>query len=55
MVKQNAKGGYVVTTSDLPSAKKYAEDLNIELVNGVQLVTYWLESMESSVYELAYE
>ncbi|RKQ29331.1 restriction endonuclease [Oceanobacillus halophilus] len=54
MVKQGAKGGYVITTADFtPAAKKYAEGLNIELINGIQLVTYWLESMDSKVYEPA--
>lgn len=52
IVKQGAKGGYVITTSDFtPAAKRYAKELNIELIDGVQLVTYWLESMESKVYE----
>ncbi|MBM7571690.1 restriction endonuclease [Aquibacillus albus] len=52
MMKQGAKGGYVITTSDFtPSARKYAEELNIELINGVQFVSYWLESMDSKVYE----
>ncbi|WP_068672174.1 restriction endonuclease [Oceanobacillus sp. Castelsardo] len=56
MIKQGAQGGYVITTSDFtPSAKKYAENLNIELINGVDLVTYWLESMDSKVYELSEE
>lgn len=56
MIKQGAKGGYVITTSDFtPSAKKYAENLNIELINGEELVTYWLESMDSKVYELSGE
>lgn len=52
MIKRGAKGGYVVTTSDFTtSAKEYAKELNIELIDGIQLVTYWLESMESKVYE----
>lgn len=56
MIKQGAKGGYVITTADFTSgAKKYAEDLDIELINGVQLVTDWLESMDSEVYELSGE
>lgn len=47
MVKQGANGGYIITTSDFtPSARRYAEDLGIELINGIQLVTYWPESME---------
>lgn len=52
MVKRGAKGGYVVTTSDFsPAAKKYAKGLNIELIDGVKLVTYWLEAMDNKVYE----
>ncbi|MDY0404328.1 restriction endonuclease [Virgibacillus sp. 179-BFC.A HS] len=52
MVKRGAKGGYVVTTSDFTSAaKEYANGLDITLINGTQLVTYWLETMESKVYE----
>ncbi|MEC5425886.1 restriction endonuclease [Virgibacillus sp. C22-A2] len=52
MIKRGAKGGYVVTTSDFTSsAKEYARELNIELIDGIQLVNYWLESIESKVYE----
>lgn len=52
MVKRGAKGGYVITTSVFSSAaKKYAKDLNIELIDGVKLVTYWLEAMDNKVYE----
>ncbi|MFS0673657.1 restriction endonuclease [Ornithinibacillus sp. 179-J 7C1 HS] len=52
MVKRGTTGGYVVTTSDFnPAAKKYAKDLNIELIDGIKLVTYWLEAMENKVYE----
>lgn len=39
MVKQNARGGYMVTTSAFTkAAKQYAEGLDIELVDGVRLV-----------------
>lgn len=51
MIKRNAKGGYVITTSDFTaSARSYAKGLNIELIDGVDLVTYWLETMDSKVY-----
>ncbi|MGG4481264.1 restriction endonuclease [Paenibacillus illinoisensis] len=48
MVKQGAVGGYVVTTSDFTSnARNYAEGLDIELINGTQLVELWLEHLET--------
>jgi len=48
MVKQNASSGFVVTTSDFTSnAKKYAKDLEIELVNGSKLVDLWTSSLRS--------
>lgn len=51
MIKQEAKGGYVVTTGDFTdAAKDYAKGINIEIINGVQLVDYWLEKMDSTVY-----
>ncbi|MGO4732124.1 restriction endonuclease [Paenibacillus sp. 2KB_22] len=48
MVKQNAVGGYVITTSDFTNnARNYAEGLDIELINGTQLVELWLEHLET--------
>ncbi|MBY0118258.1 restriction endonuclease [Paenibacillus sp. FSL L8-0435] len=48
MVKQDAVGGYVVTTSDFTSnARNYAEGLDIDLINGTQLVELWLEHLET--------
>lgn len=48
MVKQGAVGGYVVTTSDYTSnARNYAEGLDIDLINGSQLVELWLEHLET--------
>ncbi|MDT8861609.1 restriction endonuclease [Alkalihalobacillus sp. MEB130] len=48
MQKWGAVGGYVITTADFTEkAKKYADGLNIELINGVEFVTLWLETMES--------
>lgn len=50
MVKQGAVGGYVVTTSDFTSgARSYAQGLNIELINGRQLVELWLRHWIPSV------
>lgn len=54
MVKQNATGGYFITTSGYTkAAKEYAEGLNIKLINGVQLVDYWLETVDNTVYSLS--
>ncbi|MEO2214271.1 restriction endonuclease [Paenibacillus amylolyticus] len=48
MVKQDAIGGYVITTSDFTSnARNYAEGLDIDLINGTQLVELWLEHLET--------
>ncbi|SFE17756.1 restriction system protein [Paenibacillus catalpae] len=47
MIKQGAIGGYVVTTSRFTSnAIAYSEGLNIELINGNQLVELWLQHLE---------
>jgi len=44
MIKENAKAGYFITTSDYNSnAKKHAEGTNIKLINGSELAEYWLE------------
>lgn len=56
MVKRNAVGGYVITTSDFtPGAKKYARGLGIELIDGVSLVDMWLEAIAEKDQELAGE
>lgn len=48
MVKQGAVGGYVVTTSEFTSnARNYAEGLDIDLINGTQLVELWMEHLET--------
>ncbi len=50
MVKRGATAGFVVTSSDFTdNAKKYAEGLNIELVNGKDLVELWVKSLEHDV------
>lgn len=47
MIKQGAIGGYVVTTSKFTAnAINYAEGLNIELINGSQLIELWLQNLE---------
>ncbi|GLH62405.1 restriction endonuclease [Parageobacillus sp. G301] len=49
MVKRGAKGGFVVTTSGFTeNAREYAKGLNIELIDGVKLVEYWLEGLEKT-------
>lgn len=53
MVKQEAKGGYVITTSSFTTpAKAYAKSLNIELIDGVQLVDLWLKGLEDTEKEI---
>lgn len=38
----------MVTTSEFTSnARKYAEGLDIDLINGTQLVELWLEHLET--------
>ncbi|SHG65610.1 restriction system protein [Ornithinibacillus halophilus] len=50
MVKMEANGGYVITTSDFtPSARQYAKDLKIDLINGIELVEHWIDSMNSTL------
>lgn len=50
MVKEDAKGGFVVTTSQFTEpAKKYNEVLNIELIDGMKLVEYWLEGLQKQI------
>jgi len=51
MVKQNAQGGYLITTAQYTkAAKQYAQGLNIQLIDGVDLVEYWLDSLEGKIY-----
>lgn len=48
IVKQGAKGGFVVTTSDFTAnAKKYAQGLELELVNGPQLIELWASALKT--------
>ncbi|SEQ12994.1 restriction endonuclease [Piscibacillus halophilus] len=52
MIKNGAKGGYVITTSNFTdTARDYARELDIELIDGLTLVNYWLETMEEKVYK----
>lgn len=53
MVKKQAVGGYVITTSDFTdAAKEYVEPLNIELINGRKLVELWMEALQSHEEEI---
>lgn len=53
MVKEGAKGGYIITTSSFtPAAKQYAADLNIELINGIKLVELWIQSLNHNEQEV---
>lgn len=56
MVKRGARGGYVVTTSDFsPAAKEFAKGLNIELIDGIKLVTHWIGALDNKIYDPAGE
>lgn len=49
MVKEGAKGGYVITTGSFSeNARKFADGLNIELIDGVRLVEYWLDGLKQT-------
>lgn len=46
MVKTGADGGYVITTSSFTTAaREYAEGLDIELIDGTQLVDIWIKGL----------
>lgn len=49
IVKYDAIGGYVITTSDFTEqAKQYAAELEgIELISGLKLVDLWLEGLQN--------
>jgi restriction system protein len=50
MVKQNAEGGFVVTTGMFTEhAHRYAQNHNIELIDGIMLVRYWLKGKKESL------
>jgi restriction system protein len=53
MVKREAIGGYVITTGSFTNnARRYAEGLNIELIDGVKLVDLWLDGLENAEQEI---
>ncbi|HPZ89733.1 MAG: restriction endonuclease [Firmicutes bacterium] len=52
MLKQGAKGGFVVTTSDFtPQARKYAQDLAIDLINGPRLIDLWVSALKQAPHK----
>jgi restriction system protein len=54
MVKSGAVGGYVITTGSFSeNARKFAEGLNIELIDGVRLVEYWLDGLKQTENTIA--
>lgn len=49
MVKQGAVGGYVISVRDFEqSTKDYVQGLNIQLINGKELVKMWLHPQPAS-------
>ncbi|MCQ6287890.1 restriction endonuclease [Bacillus cereus] len=56
MVKEDAKGGYVVTTGSYTvNAQRYAEGLNIQLIDGPKLAEMYIEVLQNErnpVYKL---
>jgi restriction system protein len=54
MVKSGAVGGYVITTGSFSdNARKFAEGLNIELIDGVKLVECWLDGLKQTENTIA--
>jgi len=54
MVKSGAVGGYVITTGSFSdNARKFAEGLNIELIDGVKLVEYWIDGLKETENAIA--
>lgn len=52
LIQEQAQGGYVITTSDFTShTYQYAKNLEVELINGKQLATAWLDAMDYTRYE----
>ncbi|WP_442952752.1 restriction endonuclease [Paenibacillus sp. Root444D2] len=55
IVKQNARSGIVLTTSGFTSnAQKYAKEVVLELIDGLQLVHYWSPYMQKQAHELGH-
>ncbi|MDR6549053.1 restriction endonuclease [Paenibacillus qinlingensis] len=55
IVKQNASGGIVLTTSGFTSnAQKYAKEVDVELIDGLQLVHFWSLYLQKQAHELGH-
>ncbi|HWJ78792.1 MAG TPA: restriction endonuclease [Niallia sp.] len=53
IMKKGAVGGYVVTTGSFTKgAHEYAKGLNIELIDGIKLVNYWITTFNKSEQEI---
>lgn len=53
MVKTGAIGGYVITTGSFTeNARKYGQNLDIELIDGIMLVEEWIASIRKSEEDL---
>lgn len=56
MVKQNASKGYVVSTAGFnENACSYVEGLNIDLINGMELVEMWINSKNPIISVMEYQ
>ncbi|MEH7272246.1 restriction endonuclease [Neobacillus vireti] len=56
MVKQNALKGYVVSTAGFTeNARSYAEELNIDLINGIDLVELWINHKSPIAKTIEYQ
>ncbi|CAN7413242.1 restriction endonuclease [Paenibacillus sp. LjRoot56] len=55
IVKQNAKGGIVVTTSGFTAnAQTYANEVDVELIDGLQLVHFWSLYLQKQAHEIGH-
>jgi restriction system protein len=55
IVKQNALGGIVVTTSGFTAnAQAYAKEVGVELIDGLQLVHFWSLYLQKQAHELGH-
>jgi restriction system protein len=49
IIKSGAKGGYIITTGSFSeNARKFTQELNIELIDGVKLVEYWIYGLKQT-------
>ncbi|WP_078382001.1 restriction endonuclease [Sutcliffiella halmapala] len=56
MVKQNVSKGYVVSTAGFnENARSYAEGLDIDLINGMDLVEMWINHKSPIVKTIEYQ